>query len=137
MDSRELVDELRRKYQEPNNKLLAKHLGVSYALINKWHTEPQELSVKQIVNLIDKAKKQSTWLAHNSSIRPIVEYYPIEAEESKHGTCWELFNAEVSGNRRQEGLKEALTKAHGVYVFLRFSGRSLVCRKSKGTESLG
>jgi hypothetical protein len=52
VDSGELVNELRSKYKEPNNRLLAKHIGVSYSLINKWHTEPQELNIKQVVNLI-------------------------------------------------------------------------------------
>jgi hypothetical protein len=77
------------------------------------------------------AKKQSTKSAHNSSILPIVEYYPIEPEESKQGSRWELFNAELSGNRRQEGLKKILLKSHGIYVFYDSQGVALYVGKAK------
>lgn len=88
MNSKDLVDELRKRYEEPNNKTLSETLGVSYTLINKWHSDPRELTVKQIVNLLEKTKEQAKWEAHQFSIRPIVEYYPIEAHESLHGASF-------------------------------------------------
>lgn len=105
MNSRDLMNELRRRYGEPNNRLLADHLGVSYETIKKWHSSNVALTVKQVWNLIDKAKKADMREAYSSSIRPIVEYYGIEASESKQGVVWELFDSAVSGNKRQEKIK--------------------------------
>lgn len=131
MDSKKLVDELRKKYDAPNNKKLSEMLGVSYALINKWHSEPKELTVKQVANLLDKSKEQAKWEAHQFSIRPIVEYYPIEAHESLHGASFELFNSEYSGNKRQEGIKSYLKESCGVYIFYDSRGEALYVGKAK------
>lgn len=131
MDSRDLVNELRRSYNEPNNRLLADHLGISYETINKWHSSPVALTVKQVCNLVNKAKQAGMREAHLSSIRPIVEYYPIEASESLQGAAWELFDPELSGNRRQEKLKEVLRTSNGVYIFYDSRGTPLYVGKAK------
>ncbi|MFB9867076.1 hypothetical protein [Vreelandella sulfidaeris] len=131
MDSRELVDELRRRYGEPNNRLLAEHLGVSYETINKWHSISHQLTVKQVSNLVDKAKTRGAVEARQSIVRPIVEYYPIDLSESKQGAFWELFDADVTGNKRQEGLKSVLKESNGVYVFYDSRGMPLYVGKAK------
>ncbi|WP_045210546.1 hypothetical protein [Desulfonatronovibrio magnus] len=131
MNSNVFVDELRKKFQEPNNKLLAEHLGVSYATIQKWHTEPRELTPKQVVTIVDKAKNRGAREAHLAGVRPIAEYYPIDASASQQGVKWELFNAEESGNKRQEGLKEVLQKSYGIYVFYDSKGSAIYIGKAK------
>lgn len=131
MDSRMFVDELRKKYQQPNNKLLAEHLGVSYSTLHKWHTEPRKLTHRQVVNIVDKAKRHGSREVHLSGVRPIVEYYPIDAAVSQQGAKWELFNAEESGNKRQEGLKEVLQESYGIYVFYDSRGSAIYIGKAK------
>jgi hypothetical protein len=131
MDSKKLVDELRKKFEEPNNKLLADNLGVSYATLQQWHAEPRELTPRQVVNIIDKAKRKGASETHLVRVRPIAEYYPIEAARSQQGVKWELFNAEESGNKRQEGLKEVLRQSRGVYVFYDSSGSAIYVGKAK------
>lgn len=131
MNSHALVDELRKKFNEPNNKLLADHLGVSYATLQQWHTEPRELTPKQVVNIIDKAKIRGAAEIHLLGVRPIVEYYPIEATVSQQGVKWELFNAEESGNKRQEGLQTILQESNGVYVFYDSRGSAIYVGKAK------
>ncbi|MDZ7810272.1 MAG: hypothetical protein U5L11_09135 [Arhodomonas sp.] len=63
------MNELRQRYGEPNNRLLAEHLGVSYETINKWHRSSVTLTVKQVSNLVDKAKKVGAKLTHSSISR--------------------------------------------------------------------
>lgn len=131
MNSKELVDELRRRFGEPNNRHLAQHLGISYETISKWSNTPVTLTVKQVCNLLEKAKMAGIREAHLSSIRPIVEYYPIDASESKLGASWEMFNSDVSGNKRQEKLKAVLKSTNGVYVFYDSRGTPLYVGKAK------
>jgi len=131
LNSRDLVNELRRRNGDPNNRLLSEHLGISYETLSKWHSSPVELTVKQVCNLLDKAKRAGIRDAHATSIRPIVEYYPIEASESKQGAAWELFDSKQSGNRRQEKLKELLRASNGVYIFYDSRGTPLYVGKAK------
>ncbi len=131
MDSKALVDELRKRFDEPNNKLLADHLGLSYATLQQWHADPRELTPRQVVNIIEKAKDKGATETHLLGVRPIAEYYPIEAAISQQGAKWELFNAEESGNKRQEGLKEMLQESYGVYVFYDSRGSAIYVGKAK------
>ena len=131
MNSKELVDELRVKYNYPNNRHLSEKLGLSYSTVQKWSNEPRNLTVKQVVGVIEKVRQQSVFDAHSYSIKPIVEYYPIEVAESQQGTHWELFNADVSGNKRQEDIKGYLKDCCGVYVFYDSRGEALYVGKAK------
>ncbi|NOI46150.1 hypothetical protein [Vibrio alginolyticus] len=131
MNSKELIDELRVKYNFPNNKHLSEKLGLSYATVQKWSNEPRNLTVKQVVSVIEKVSQQSVFDAHSYSIKPIVEYYPIEVAESKQGTHWELFNSDVSGNKRQENIKDYLRGCCGVYIFYDSRGEALYIGKAK------
>lgn len=131
MNSKELIDELRLKNNSPHNKHLSEVLGVSYATVQKWSNEPRELTAKQVVSLIEKISNQSVFKAHSYSIKPIVEYYPIEVVESKQGTHWELFDSDTSGNKRQEDIKKYLRSCCGVYVFYDSRGEALYIGKAK------
>ncbi|HGF7178989.1 TPA: hypothetical protein AB5E10_003323 [Vibrio cholerae] len=131
MNSKELIDELRVKYNSPNNKHLSEKLGLSYATVQKWSNEPRNLTVKQVVSVIEKVSQQSVFDAHLYSIKPIVEYYPIQVAESKQGTHWELFNSDVSGNKRQEDIKDYLRDCSGVYIFYDSRGEALYIGKAK------
>ncbi|HCH0949908.1 TPA: hypothetical protein NKP42_004523 [Vibrio parahaemolyticus] len=131
MNSKELVDELRVKYHSPNNKHLSESLGLSYSTVQKWSNEPRNLTVKQVVSVIEKVSQQSVFDAHSYSIKPIVEYYPIEVAESKQGAHWELFDSDVSGNKRQEDIKDYLRDCYGVYVFYDSRGEALYIGKAK------
>ncbi|MFL1802966.1 hypothetical protein ACJW8F_16430 [Plesiomonas shigelloides] len=131
MNSKELIDELRVTHNSPNNKHLSALLGLSYSTVQKWSNEPRELTAKQVVSIIGKISQQSVFDARSYSIKPIVEYYPIEVTESQQGTHWELFDSAVSGNKRQEDIKQYLRDCCGVYVFYDSRGEALYIGKAK------
>lgn len=131
MKSDELLDVLREKFDAPNNQVLAQRLGVSAALLSTWSSDPRELSPTQVANLIFKSKKHGKQEARHYSIKPIVEYYPIEANDSRQGAAWELFDSDQSGNKRQEGIKAALQEKHGIYIFYDSRGEALYVGKAK------
>lgn len=131
MDSHKLVDELRKKFNAPNNKLLAEQLGVSYATLQQWHSDTRELTAKQVVTIIEKAREAEATRAKLQGVKSIVEYYPIEASLSRHQAKWELFDSEQSGNKRQEGLKEVLKASYGVYIFYDSRGSAIYVGKAK------
>lgn len=131
MNSKELIDELRVVYGSPNNKHLSGVLGLSYSTVQNWCNEPRGLTVKQVVSLIKKINQQLVFEAHSYSIKPIVEYYPIEVTESQQGTHWELFDSDVSRNKRQEDIKGYLRGCCGVYVFYDSRGEALYIGKAK------
>lgn len=131
LNSKEIIDELRVRYKSPNNKHLSELLGLSYSTVQMWTNEPKEITAKQIVNLIDKVSKKSVYYAHSYSIKPIVEYYPIDVAESQHGKHWELFDSDLSGNKRQEDIKEYLRNCCGIYVFYDSRGEALYIGKAK------
>ena len=69
----------------------------------------------------------------NNYIRPIVEFFPLSPVESKRGAKWELFtdlNEDESTHKYYSGVKDALRKASGVYLFYDSRGRALYAGKA-------
>lgn len=66
-------------------------------------------------------------------IRPIVEYFPISPVESKHGARSELFTEfEDNGttHRYYKGVRDALYRSYGIYIFYDSRGRALYAGKA-------
>ncbi|MEB8476317.1 hypothetical protein [Acidithiobacillus ferriphilus] len=131
MKSDKLLDVLRQKFDAPNNHILAQRLGVSPALLSSWSSNPRELNPMQVANLIVKSKKHGMQEARHYSIKPIVEYFPIEANDSRQGAAWEIFDSDQSANKRHEGIKSFLREKKGIYIFYDSRGEALYVGKAK------
>jgi hypothetical protein len=66
-------------------------------------------------------------------VRPIVEFFPVDAVESKRGARWELFTdryEDETTHRYSEGVKQELQRARGIYMFYDSRGRALYAGKA-------
>ena len=66
-----------------------------------------------------------------SIIKPIVEFYPVEAVLSKGGVNMELFPTDSNASTYRQGLRKALDEANGIYVFYDTRGRALYAGKAR------
>jgi hypothetical protein len=65
-------------------------------------------------------------------IKPIVEFFDLEAEDSASGKKMELFSAELAKRHPYlRGLKECLKATRGIYIFYDTRGRALYAGKAK------
>lgn len=117
MKSVNLLDALKKKFRCSSDKELADILGAHSVTISNWRKSSSNITPSQIANLIYRAKAKCELEARLFSIKPIVEYYPIEASESARGANWEVFDSNSEGNVKFKALKDELNKSIGIYVF--------------------
>jgi hypothetical protein len=67
-----------------------------------------EITPTQMANLIYRSTVKCEREARLFSIKPIVEYYPIEASESARGVNWEVFDSRSEGNGKFKKLRDVL-----------------------------
>ena len=66
-------------------------------------------------------------------VRPIVEFFPLECAESKHGAKWEIFSDEYEDKTKHKyyaGVKRDLQDCSGIYIFYDSRGRALYAGKA-------
>ena len=66
-----------------------------------------------------------------SIIKPIVEFYPVDAVPSKTGKNKELFPTDSSVSIYQRGLRKALDDTNGIYIFYDTRGCALYAGKAR------
>lgn len=127
----ELIEELKRKFAIQTDRALAKRLGMTSVALADWKRRRSPLSVKQIANAIDKASKSSVTESQRSTIRPIVEFFPIEKILSeKSDKCSVLPVGKDAGRHRAE-LKAQLEKSKGLYIFYDTRGKALYAGQTR------
>lgn len=131
MKGADLVKELKRKFSISTDRALAKHLGVTEITLGSWKHAKKPLTPRQVANAIDKASKVAVAKSHSATLRPIVEFFPIDAAESKGGMKYELFPTAKDDNPLHVQLRGALSKAKGIYIFYDTRGRAIYAGKAK------
>ena len=131
MKGEELVACLKRHLSLHTDRALAEQLGITEISVGAWRRQKSDLSPRQVCNLIKSASKAAISRAHDGMLRPIVEYFPIDAVESAGGIKYELFATGKDGNPLHVQLKESLSQARGVYIFYDSRGRALYVGKAK------
>lgn len=66
-------------------------------------------------------------------VRPVVEFFPINAVVSMHGARYELFSGYDENDREHRyysGLKDELNSCYGIYIFYDSRGRALYAGKA-------
>lgn len=128
MKGKDVLDALRKKLGVTTDQELASHLGVSTKAIRNWKNRPT-VTARQLAGLVHSKGRASTASAHDTAIRPIVEFFKIDSCESANGSKRELFD--VSSHPYREGLKGELETLHGVYVFFDSRGQAIYAGKAK------
>jgi len=128
MEGIKLLNALKKKFQVRSHAELKKDLGISSHTMNGWKRKKTNLEPNQIANLIWKASEKSKNSAQRESIRPVVEYFPIDASKSLQGVKWRVLDTKKPQNKK---IKEILQRSHGIYVFYNSQCEAIYVRKAK------
>jgi len=136
----DLVEALRQKLSRLNpetkitDKLLADFLGTTPTNLKYHWTHRESLSPLQVANLVVTAMAAARKDAHDFTLRPIVEFFPLVSKVSARSKKVLLFDAKEEGNKPQlylQGLRRELDSHHGIYVFYDSRGSALYAGKAK------
>jgi len=130
MNPSKVIDALRRKFGCETDRALATMLGVTPQTLINWQ-RTKNWTERSVAGAIYKAHIAATKHAHLFSIRPIVEYYPIDHTESRDGAVWELFHVGNGGRKYESELRESLLQKNGIYVFYDSQGKALYVGQAK------
>lgn len=110
---------------------MAKILGVTQASLSQWKSKNTGITKAQIANAISASRKQAKKDAHKTTMRPIIEFFPLDAVESRGGAKYELFPTGRDENPQHAAIRKCLENAKGIYVFYDTRGRAIYAGKAK------
>ncbi len=131
MKPENLIDALKKKFKISTDKALINRLGITAATLSSWRKGNSNISASKLANFIHRTVSKCEKKARLYSIRPIVEYYPIEAGESQRRAKWELFDTKNKKNKRENKIKEYLKKSNGIYIFYDSQCKALYVGKAE------
>jgi hypothetical protein len=126
MKGSELIGALKGAFEAKNDVDLAKKLGVTQPNISLWSNKRPYVTTRQLVGLIQKVREAGRKEAYQTTIRPLVEFFPIKKTDSKR-------RCEVFGIKTDKGtehlyrkdLKAELNTKYGIYIFFDSRGQAL------------
>lgn len=134
MKGKELLDTLKRYFAEQkgtgtiSDSALANEIGQTQANITQWKLREQDITPRQIVNLLKSYRDAVETRLAETCISPVVEFFPITPVPSKRGTKYEVFSP-LSGDKSdhpyRSGIRQALCDTQGIYLFYDSRGRAL------------
>lgn len=138
MLAHDLIAQIKRKNGLKTDSQVAKFLGLTSAAVAQWQSPGKNLTPLQMAQAItrvdEKSRKEATLKAHETTIRPIVEFFPLDPTESSQGAKWELFETGKEASRMLNGLRKKLSNSHGIYIFYDSRGRALYAGKANRTK---
>lgn len=135
----DVIAALARKLEKEHGKALtqknlAEHLGISTFHLNQNWLKGKTRTPLQVANLIVSAVKAAEQRVQQTAIRPIVEFFPLEAETTARSKKPLLFDTAPKDGKKQsylQGLREELSAYHGIYIFFDSRGSALYAGKAK------
>lgn len=131
MNTASLIAELKRKFSISTDRALAARLGMTEIALGNWKRKTTPLTPRQIANAIDKASRVAVGHAQRGMLRPIAEFFPLDAIESAGGVKYELFPTGKDDNPLHVQLRAQLAAARGIYIFYDTRGRAIYAGKAK------
>jgi DNA-binding transcriptional regulator YiaG len=128
-----IVRETRKKLAVSSLTELAGELGITSQAIQNWKNR-RSVTPRQIAGLIASTRVAVERQTHASSIRPLVEFFPISKAPSKQNAGFELFaDRDLKQNKHPylAGLKAELESHHGVYIFFDSRGQAIYSGKAR------
>jgi hypothetical protein len=126
---KEVVEALKRKLRAGTDRDLARQLGITVQAIQIWKNR-SSVTTRQIASLVNAARVSGGKFLAADSIRPVVEFFPIEKCDSKQAAKYELFP--VSDNHPyRRGVRGELSKQHGIYIFFDSRGQAIYAGKAR------
>ena len=112
----EIFEAISKSQQLTSDRALAAHLGITQNTLIKHKKSKSSLTPQQVARMLHKHSIAQTADALRTAIRPIVEHYPIEKCESKHGANWEILPTANKTSRNCK-IRDYLSKSTGIYFF--------------------
>lgn len=131
MTNKLLLEALSKRLETTNLKDLASALGVSQNTLTNWKNMTSSLTVEQLANAIIKSKDAAVKKSQLLTIQPIVEFYAIDASETRKGATLKILETGSSSTTYRKGLWSTLEKSHGIYIFYDSRGKALYAGKAK------
>jgi len=127
MEAAILLEALKKKLKLKTDRDLSEAIGITQVTLIDWKKNKKILNANQVASIIKKSIHRSKQYARQYSIKPLVEYYPIEATESKQGAKWEILDTSILRERR---VRDTLHESHGIYVFYNSQCRAIYVGKA-------
>lgn len=126
-----LLPSLKRKLAISQHNELAEAMGMSGMALNNWRRQKKGISPAQIVNAIAASKKSAKKETHDRLLRPVVEFFPLEATVSAKGIHYELFATKKDAPKQHIKLRDILSQAKGIYIFYDSQGKAIYAGKAQ------
>ena len=129
----ELLRHLNKKLDKQRDGPMVEVLGVNATTLSTWRGDGVKLSALQVANLVMKARRQAKEHLRQSAIKPIVEFFPIEATYlGAAEKSLVVFDIKNNPGKHRLGLYDALVKAKsGLYIFYDTRGKALYAGQTK------
>ena len=131
MKATDLIDALAKKLKTNSQSELANVLGVSIGTLVNWKNRNEDLSPSQVASALAKSRSAAVQKAQLETIQPIVEFYRIDKCLTKREASWEVFNGGKEAKLYARGLRTALEKSYGIYIFYDSRGQALYVGKAR------
>jgi DNA-binding transcriptional regulator YiaG len=126
-----VIEAIRRKFGVDSDHRLAALIGITAPALHYWRRG--SITPKRIANAVSSARRAGAREAEVGAIRPIVEFFPLDAVHSKRRANMDLFSTSSARKTHtyRVGLQNELKEHHGVYIFFDSRGRALYVGKAK------
>lgn len=131
MDAEELIRALERRLGTSSQSELAASLGVTVQTLINWRSRGEKLTPNQVASAMVKSQLVAVQKAQLQTIRPLAEFFPIDASPSRQDANWEIFDGGSAATTYSQGLKERLLSTYGIYLFYDSRGQSIYVGKAK------
>jgi len=129
------VNDLRKKFRDEyeigGDLAISQRLGISLATLKSWSKSDKDLAAFQVANALVKARTNAVSAAQYEAIRPIVEFYAIDCNNSRQAKHYELLPQPSDCSKVQLGVRSELAKRNGLYIFYDSRGHALYAGKAK------
>lgn len=130
MDTQSLLDKLKTKFDLDSDEELAERIGVPLSQIKGWKKR-EDITETIVANLIVKAVERGGEIALKDSIKPIVEFFPINITESKRSGKFEILTSDSDEDVYEVQMKNYLKKHNGIYLFYNSTGHVIYVGKAQ------
>ena len=127
----DLLDNLKRIFGIDTDAAMGKVIGLTGGRLSQWRSSKRKLTTRQVATLIKRTSELAEKKAVKSSIRPIVEFYPIERTASRQDAKWEIIPSNKIENPRQNELRIYLENSRGIYFFYDSGGKVIYTGKTE------
>ena len=126
------ADYLREKKSEQfrTDSDVATYLGTNPGHLSNWRRKGKELTNREMAGMFERSRNAAVKDACLVAIEPVVEFFPINAVESRQGMKWELFSTGKNASSLAQELRKKLESVQGIYIFYDSRGRALYVGKT-------